>query len=106
MSSLPWIILFLPLLAAAGITLFTLKDRMLSARLSVGAMAVAFVLSFATFLFYHNAAPTELNASWLAVGSLHIDFGVRLDPLSLWMLLLVTGVALMIHIYSLGYHAR
>src|SRR5207302_10785013 len=41
--------------------------------------------------------------SWLAIGALHIDLGLRLDPLSLLMMLLVTGVAGAIHIYSWGY---
>ena len=41
----PWIILFLPLLAAALITLFTQHDRKLSAGLSIGAVVAGFVLS-------------------------------------------------------------
>jgi NADH-quinone oxidoreductase subunit L len=39
----------------------------------------------------------------LSVGNLHIDFGLRLDALSLLMLLIVTGVGGAIHIYSYGY---
>ena len=42
---LPWLILFLPLLAAAGITLFTLRYRTVSALLSIGAIVTGFVLS-------------------------------------------------------------
>ena len=45
MDILPWIILFLPLLAAGAITLFTLHDRRLSAGLSIGAVVTGFVLS-------------------------------------------------------------
>jgi len=104
MTSLPWIILFLPLLAAAGITLFTLKNRRLSARLSISAGVIAFILSGVTFLHFRGeTAPVESFVSWLSVGSLQIDFGVRLDPLSLLMLLIVTGVGGAIHIYSYGY---
>jgi len=40
---------------------------------------------------------------WLSLGSLHIDFSLVLDQLSLVMLLVVTGVGLLIHIYSVGY---
>ena len=42
---------------------------------------------------------------WLAVGTLHIDFSFVLDQLSLVMLLVVTGVGFLIHIYSVGYMA-
>ena len=42
---LPWIILFLPLLAAALITLFTQHERKLSAGLSIGAVVAGFILS-------------------------------------------------------------
>ncbi|MBN2508341.1 MAG: NADH-quinone oxidoreductase subunit L [Verrucomicrobia bacterium] len=104
MHSLPWIILFAPLLAAAGITLFTLRNPARSALLSVSAVAVAFVLSVVAFLvFPAPSAPVELSGVWLAVGSLQVEFGVRLDPLSLVMLLIVTGVGGVIHVYSCGY---
>ena len=41
--------------------------------------------------------------SWINAGSLHIDFSIVLDQLSLVMLLIVTGVGFLIHIYSVGY---
>jgi NADH-quinone oxidoreductase subunit L len=40
---------------------------------------------------------------WISVGSLHIDFSLALDQLSLVMLLVVTGVGFLIHVYSVGY---
>ena len=43
--ALPWLILFLPLLAAGIITLFTLRDRKTSATLSIGAIVTGFVLT-------------------------------------------------------------
>jgi NADH-quinone oxidoreductase subunit L len=44
-----------------------------------------------------------LSHPWLAVGGLHVDFSFVLDQLSLVMLLVVTGVGFLIHIYSVGY---
>ncbi len=41
--------------------------------------------------------------SWISVGTLHIDFSFVLDQLSLVMLLVVTGVGFLIHLYSVGY---
>ena len=40
---------------------------------------------------------------WFAVGSFHIDIGFTIDPLASLMLLFVTGVGTLIHVYSLGY---
>ena len=41
--------------------------------------------------------------SWINAGALHIDFSFVLDQLSLVMLLVVTGVGFLIHVYSVGY---
>src|SRR6187551_452206 len=101
----PWAILFLPLLSAAVITLFTQKNRGLSAALSIGAIVAGFVLSLV--LFFQTGAEVitspKLSVEWLSVGSLVVDFGITLDPLSKLMLLIVTGVGSAIHIYSWGY---
>jgi len=51
----------------------------------------------------HWAPVRESSATWLAVGEFHVDFGLRFDPLGLLMLLVVTGVASTIHVYSWGY---
>jgi NADH-quinone oxidoreductase subunit L len=103
LESLPWIILFLPLLAAAGITLFTRHDRKLSAGLSIAAVVIGFILSFAYIVQAHLEPVRESSVTWLSVGDLQADFGLRLDALSLLMMLMVTGVASAIHIYSWGY---
>jgi NADH-quinone oxidoreductase subunit L len=101
---LAWIILFLPLFAAAGIALFTLRQRQLSAGLSIGAVVAGFVLSvvFVAWAGWQPASP-ESVATWLKVGDLEVDFGLHFDRLSMLMLLVVTGVASVIHIYSWGY---
>ncbi len=101
---LPWLTLFLPILASAAITLFTLRSRVVSAALSIGAVATGFVLSvlFIGANGFHPAV-TEVSRTWLSSGPLQIDFGLRLDALSLMMLLVVTGVGGAIHIYSVGY---
>src|SRR5262245_844967 len=96
--TLPWFILFLPLLAAAIITLFTQHDRKLSAGLSIGAVIAGFVLSiiFVASVGWEPAV-RESVANWLTISDLQVDFGLRFDPLSLMMTLLVTGVASAIH---------
>jgi NADH-quinone oxidoreductase subunit L len=104
---LPWLVLFLPLLAAGIITLFTLRNKAVSATLSIGAIVTGFVLTLAVIKFGgwdgSGLNAQALNCSWLAIGSLSVDFGLKLDALSLMMLLIVTGVGSAIHIYSYGY---
>jgi NADH-quinone oxidoreductase subunit L len=104
LDALPWLILFLPLLSAAIITLFTRHNRRRSAALSVGAVVGGFILSV-IFIANNGWQPTarEVAVRWLSVGNLQVEFGLRFDPLSLPMLLVVTGVAGLIHIYSIGY---
>ena len=102
LEALPWLILFLPLLAAGIITLFTLRNKAVSATLSIGAICTGFVLTLALIKFGGWEA-RELSVNWLSIGSLNVDFGLKLDALSLMMLLIVTGVGSAIHIYSYGY---
>jgi len=104
LEALPWLILFLPLLSATAITLFTQNNRALSAKLSIGAIVSGFILSV-LFIAANGWLPErrETLVIWLEVGELQVDFGLRLDPLSLLMLLVVTGVGGAIHIYSWGY---
>jgi NADH-quinone oxidoreductase subunit L len=99
----PWLILFLPLLSAAVITLFTLHSKTVSSLISIGAIVTGFVLTL--IFIYANGFQFggETSTNWLSIGGLQIDFGLKLDALSLMMLLIVTGVGGAIHIYSFGY---
>ena len=103
-----WFILFLPLVAAMAIWLFTQRDGKFSATISITAVVFSFLGSLGVFLLLQEplrmtnwVETTPLN--WLSVGDLKIELGLRLDPLSLLMLLVVTGVGGAIHIYSRGY---
>ena len=96
-------ILFLPLLSAAVITLFTLRSKTISSLISIGAVVTGFVM---TLLFINANGfqfSGETSTNWLSIGGLQIDFGLKLDALSMMMLLVVTGVGGAIHIYSFGY---
>src|ERR1035441_5393205 len=102
-ENLPWLILFLPLLSVAVITLFTLRSKTVSSLISIGAVVAGFVM---TLLFINANGfqfSGETSTNWLSIGGLQIDFGLKLDALSMMMLLVVTGVGGAIHIYSFGY---
>jgi NADH-quinone oxidoreductase subunit L len=106
LNLLPWAILLLPLFAAAGITLFTSKNRELSAKLSIGAVSLGFVGSLILLIAYRGEAVPQGALPWMHVGNLYLDLGIQMDAISQLMLLIVTGVGGLIHIYSYGYMAE
>jgi NADH-quinone oxidoreductase subunit L len=110
--------LYLPLIALAPFAGF-LVNGLLGRRLPKALVSiVALLFPLISFLIVLHAAwlvwtgalllpIAEQNApAWIAAGAVHVDFGAVLDQLSLVMLLVVTGVGFLIHIYSVGYMAH
>jgi len=98
---LPWIILVAPLISAAVITLFTLRWKKLSSFISIAAVLASFVCSC---LVFKEPGISALELSWIDIsGGLTVPLVLMLDHLSKTMAVLVSGVGLIIHIYSLGY---
>jgi NADH-quinone oxidoreductase subunit L len=64
---------------------------------------VAFALSLQLFLNFDGQAQILPIADWIKVGSLEIPFAFQIDQLSILMLLVITGVGTLIHVYSIGY---
>jgi NADH-quinone oxidoreductase subunit L len=100
-SSLPWIILTAPLLSAGVITLFTRRSKSLSSFISVAAVLTSFLCSC---LVFRDSNILASDLTWIDFpGIFSVPLALILDPLSKTMLLVVTGVGSLIHIYSLGY---
>ncbi|HYJ06686.1 MAG TPA: NADH-quinone oxidoreductase subunit L [Chthoniobacterales bacterium] len=100
-STLPWLILLLPLFAAAAIVLFTRPLPGMSSFISVAAVLASFVFSCIVFVTPNIQA---LELTWLDLRPvLFVPLGFVLDDLTKTMLVLVTGIGALIHIYSLGY---
>src|SRR5437868_6045377 len=101
MSVIPWLILLVPLAGAVLIALVTRRTASLSAFISVVAVSISFICSCVVF------AKPEIRAAeipWIDFGGLlRVPIGFTLDSLSKTMLVLVSGVGALIHIYSLGY---
>jgi NADH-quinone oxidoreductase subunit L len=105
----------IPLLPFVGFLINGLLGKRLPKAL-VSTVALAFplaafavVLRAAQFVFSQSIAlPYTENfaGSWISAGPLHIDFTFALDQLTLIMLLVITGVGFLIHIYSVGYMAH
>src|SRR5260370_37103312 len=98
MNPAPWIILFAPLLAAAVIAIATQPLKKLSSYLSVAAVAVSFFFSLLVF----GSSDQEVSFNWIDLGSFQIRFGYMIVSFSKTMLFMLSGVGLMIHVYSLG----
>src|SRR5216110_1582983 len=101
MSVLPWYALLLPLGSAVVITLFTLRRKALSSFISVAAVLGSFICSCLIFIQSGISAPAS---TWIEInGVFNVPLGFVLDNLSKTMLVVVSGVGALIHIYSLGY---
>ncbi len=99
----------IPLLPFVGFLLNGLLNKRLSATAAglLGSATVlgSFVISLVLFFNFKYQYTVELF-DWITVGSLQIPFSYQIDQLSLVMLLLVTGVGFLIHVYSIGYMAH
>jgi NADH-quinone oxidoreductase subunit L len=67
------------------------------------AMLLSFALVIQQFLGYQGQAITYQAFSWISAGKLQIPFAFQIDSLSILMMLVITGVGLLIHLYSAGY---
>jgi NADH-quinone oxidoreductase subunit L len=104
----------IPLLPFAGFLLNTAVGRRLpkavSGAIATGAMGLAFGVSVASVWQLLDTAPVggvraieDVVYTWLASGALNVPIAFRLDPLSAVMILVVTGIGTLIHLYSTAY---
>jgi len=101
-----WLIPVLPLLGAAVNGLLGKKfsrQTVAAVALLFSGAAFAMVLMVASRFSTLTTPHIEYLATWIRAGKFQVDFSFYLDQLSLVMLLVVTGVGFLIHIYSVGY---
>jgi NADH-quinone oxidoreductase subunit L len=98
------IILFLPLLTAAAILLGLKRSATVSALLSTAAVAITFVLSLGLLFKGEASHGTEIIGSWIKISdTFSLDITLKLDALSKGMMIVVTTIGLLVHIFSLAY---
>ena len=101
------VMLFFPLVGF--LVLVTFGRRMgekVSGMIATTAIGLSFVAALITFiglLGQSNREVTQHLYSWLAVGPLHVDIALLIDPLSITMCLFITFISALIHLYSTGY---
>ena len=105
MESYIWLIPLLPL-AAFGFNFFFGKGRSepLITVIAAGSVALSFLLSILVFLQVGSGTHLDWNLyTWIDSGNFDISIGFYVDEMAAIMLLVVTGVSLLVHIYSRGY---
>ena len=115
-----WLIPLLPGLGAAVNGIFGIRyfSKRTAGVLACTTMAIALGVSLTAFVQLLGLSPearvhdvvlfdwfprTALEMAGGRIGSLHIPWAFRLDPLSSMMILIVTGIGFLIHVYSIGY---
>ena len=112
MKSILWLIPCLPL---AGAVINGLLGRRLPARIihfiGCASIFISFLVSVAGFFSLLGIEDPQQRLliqslyQWILTGSFSLDVAFRLDPLSMVLCLVVTGVGFLIHLYSVGYMA-
>jgi len=101
-----WIIAVLPFIAFALIGLFLHRWPYFSAAISILAISISFIISLLVSLTVFTSEGSyiyEAAFRWLNMPGLKVDMGILVDGLTAVMLIVVTMVALLVQIYSLGY---
>ena len=72
-----------------------------------GVVLASFLLAVSAFFqLPDGGALVDRMFPWITAGELHVDFALRVDALSAVMILVITGVGFLIHVYSIGYMAE
>ena len=108
-----FLILLLPLFSFVILGLAGMKmSHKVAGLIGTTSLGIVTVLSYITAFSYFfgprcadGAYPTivPFNFTWLPLGDLHFDLGFMIDPISAMMLIVISTVSLMVHIYSFGY---
>src|SRR5919198_5007246 len=109
MQNYAWLLLVLPLLGFAITGGWGRRmPRSFSSWIGCGVVGAAFVVAVVVLFQIRSEAPAAqfhdlTYYRWVDAGTFHLTFGFLIDPLTSVMLLIVTGVGFLIHIYSVGY---
>jgi NADH-quinone oxidoreductase subunit L len=110
-ASAAWLLIALPALGALVLFLAGRRADRWGHWVGVGTVVAAFLVGLAVFVntvgLPAEQRTRELSIyDWISVAGLNVDFGLRVDPLSLTFVLLITGVGALIHLYSVGYMSQ
>jgi NADH-quinone oxidoreductase subunit L len=98
-----WFLIITPLVATIAILLRLHRMPMEAMIASVGSASLCFLIALAVAF---GGIQPPASFEWIALPGFNVDIGMIFDPLSKGMLLVVTGIGLLIHIFSIGYMAN
>ena len=101
-----WLLLAFPAFGAAVLLLGGRRTNLWGPYLAISMCGTAFLYALVSFVDLLGRDERAINVAlftWVPVNQLQIDAGLLYDPLSATFTLLITGVGLLIHVYSLGY---
>jgi NADH-quinone oxidoreductase subunit L len=99
-----WIVVLLPMISAVLTLAFGKRTPGRGSVYGILAVGGSMAISLAVLLhFVQGGAPYEHSISWFQIGPLHMELGILVDGLTAIMLVVVSTISLMVHIYSLGY---
>jgi NADH-quinone oxidoreductase subunit L len=101
-----WLLVVLPLLSAAVLLLGGKRTDKWGHLLGTLVPIVLFVYGLLLFFSLKGSDDRSRNLhlwTWIPAGSLNVDIGMLIDPLSVTFVLLITGVGSLIHVYAIGY---
>ncbi|WP_019807192.1 NADH-quinone oxidoreductase subunit L [Saccharomonospora halophila] len=99
-----WLLVAFPALGALVLLVGGRRTNGWGHLLGSATVIASFVYGLALFFGESLSRATDTTVySWIPVEALQVDFGLRIDPLSVTFVLLITGVGSLIHIYSIGY---
>ncbi|MFF3853325.1 NADH-quinone oxidoreductase subunit L [Micromonospora sp. NPDC002575] len=104
-----WLLVAIPLASAAVLLLLGRRADRWGHWLGVAAIGASFVLGLTYFFQLRGLENKSAELSlwdFIAVGDLHVDFGLLFDPLAAVFVLLITGVGFLIHLYAVEYMAH
>jgi len=98
-----WSLLILPLVASVAILLDLYRKHNEAVFASVGSASLCFLIAL---LIAFGKIPEPVAWTWISFPGFNVEIGMVFDSLSKGMLLIVTGVGLLVHIFSIGYMAN
>ncbi len=110
-ASLIWLCVAIPLVSAGILLVAGKSSNSWGHWLSIAASTTSFIVACAVFfqmlgLDAADRVMEQVVYRWVPAGELSVDVAMRIDPLSMTFVLLVTFVGTLIHIYSVGYMAH
>lgn len=105
-----WLILLFPLFGFIGLSWYGNRiSKKLAGLVGCGTVGASFFMTLVTLSNLLFLPPEERVGQlqtlyqWMSAGSFKLDLAILIDPLSVFMFLVVTGVGFVIHVYSVGY---